>query len=137
MRTVEEKKNLLKEYRTIGRDIEQMQEQIARLRSNAEKMTASFNEQGGLGGGDFTSKIQIYAERLEELEKKYEKLIEEKVKLCEEVDLALMKLPQMERYILIERYIVGTKWHIVARVIGYEESRFFDLERMALEHFDI
>ena len=81
------------------------------------------------------AKLLILNEK--ELEKKYEKMLEQKVKLCEDVDEALMKLSQTERYILIERYIVGTKAFIVARVLGYEQSRFFDLERMALENFDI
>lgn len=137
MRTLEEKKNLLREYATIGRDIDTVQEQIARLRSNSEKITAGFEEKSGKGSNAFGNKIEIYAERLEELEKKYEKMLEQKVKLCEDVDEALMKLSQTERYILIERYIVGTKAFIVARVLGYEQSRFFDLERMALENFDI
>lgn len=138
MRTVEEKKNLLREYRTIGLDIETLQEQIARLRSNAEKMTAGFEGSGGgKSTGNFNDKIQNYVERLEALERKYEKLCEQKVKLCEEVDTALMKLPQIERYILIERYIVGTKWYVVARVIGYEEAQFFRIEKKALEVLEL
>lgn len=137
MRTLEEKKNLLREYATIGRDIDVVKEQIARLKSNAEKITAGFEDKNVKNGNFFGNKIEVYAERLETLEQKYEKMLEQKVKICEEVDEALMKLSQTERYILIERYIVGTKAFIVARVLGYEQSRFFDLERMALENFDI
>lgn len=137
MRTVEEKKTLLREYATIGTDIEIMQEQIARLKSYAEKITAGFEDNGSKSGSNFNDKIQNYVERLEVLEEKYEKLCEEKVKLCELVDEALMKLPQIERYVLIERYIVGTKWFIVARVIGYEDAQFFRIEKKALENLEI
>lgn len=137
MRTVEEKKDLLREYATIGIDIETMQEQIARLKSNAEKITAGFEDNDSIIGGNFNDKIQNYVERLEILEEKYEKLCEEKVKLCELVDEALMKLPQIERYVLIERYIVGTKWFVVARVIGYEDAQFFRIEKKALENLEI
>lgn len=137
MRTVEEKKTLLQEYATIGTDIETMQEQIARLKSYAEKITAGFEDNGSKSGSNFNDKIQICAERLEVLEDEYEKLCEEKVKLCELVDEALMKLPQIERYVLIERYIVGTKWFVVARVIGYEDAQFFRIEKKALENLEI
>ena len=137
MRTVEEKKALLREYATIGTDIETMQEQKARLKSLAEKITAGFEDNGSKSGSNFNDKIQNYVERLEVLEEKYEKLCEEKVKLCELVDEALMKLPQIERYVLIERYIVGIKWFVVARVIGYEDAQFFRIEKKALENLEI
>lgn len=137
MRTIEEKKNLLREYATIGSDIETIQEQIARLKSNAEKITAGFEDNGGGKSSGFNDKIQNYVERLEVLEKNYEKMCEEKVKLCELVDEALMKLSQIERYVLIERYIVGTKWFVVARIIGYEEAQFFRIEKKALENLEI
>ncbi len=137
MRTVEEKKALLREYATIGTDIETMQEQIARLKSYAEKMTSGFEDNGSKSGSNFNDKIQNYVDRLEVIEEKYKKLCEEKVKLCELVDEALMKLPQIERYVLIERYIVGTKWFVVARVIGYEDAQFFRIEKKALENLEI
>lgn len=137
MKTLEEKKRILREYANIGTEIRQLLEQKERLKSNAEKITAGFDELGSRKTGKAGDKIQNYTDRIDELAEKYEKMVEQKTKLCEAVDAALLKLPQIERYILIERFVVGTKGWIVARVLGYEHSRFYDLERKALEDFEI
>lgn len=137
MRTIEEKKQLLRDYALIGNDIEEVKEQKARLKSLAEKITAGFEDKEGISGGKFSDKIQNYVERLEVLEEKYEKLCEEKVKLCELVDSALIKLPQIERYVLIERFIVGTPAWKVGRFISYCERSVYEIEKTGLENFDV
>lgn len=137
MRTVEEKKRLLREYATIGRDLEAIREQKARLKSFAEKITAGFDNKEGISRGKTSDKVQDYVEKLDALEEKYEKLCEEKVKLCELVDTALMKLPQIERYVLIERFIVGTPAWKVGRFISYCERSVYEIEKTGLKNFDV
>lgn len=117
--TENEKKKLLKDFGKVEQDLELIREEMARLKSLAEKITASLSDIPG--GGGAVDKIQMYAEKMEELEKRYGEFIKKEIENSERIMEALEKLPPVHRQVLILHYVQGLPIWKTAQKINYSE----------------
>lgn len=107
----------LKACRDIRGQIESIDERIARLRSQAERLSRPLT--GMPGGGSAGDALAVYAARLDELERqRADRVIalEEQLQVCEDwIDA----LPGQQAKVMRLRYIVGLSWRQVAKRAHY------------------
>ena len=129
----EEKKEYLKSYQLIKKEIASIEVSIQELR--ASKIAPSLI-QDGMPHGHNVSDLSGYAARLDELESELIDKKWEALSLHAEIEGAIMEVPdELERSLLRYRYIVGMKWEEICVKMGYSWRKIHYLHASALDHF--
>lgn len=121
----------LQACREIRGEIETLNERIARLRSQAERMSRPLSL--APGGGQADDALSVYAARLDELERMLaERVIalEEQLQACEDW---ICTLPAQQAKVMRLRYIEGLRWRQVARRAHYSVDWCWKINSRALE----
>ncbi len=126
-------KKELQEFRSIGIEIQQLEEQIARLESaltSPKVQIITDMPKGSRQGGDMEARIA----KLLEYRESRNKLWDELIKRQEAVNKAIDSLPDAaQRAIMRYRYIQGLKWSEICGKIGYEWAQIHRIHNRAIE----
>ncbi|MBO6232155.1 MAG: hypothetical protein J6O50_16465 [Ruminiclostridium sp.] len=126
-------KELLVSYKLIDDRIELALEEIARLRSLAERMTQciSFDGRGGKGG--HSDRVGNYAVRIAELEINTDREIDRLVDLREKILKIVSSLDDdVERIVIERRYIMFENNEAIAEKLGYSLRHIVRVHKSAL-----
>lgn len=132
--TIEEKKEYLKSYRKIGRELRSLSEEINQLRlSQIIPGIVSDGLPKSSGGSDLSG----YAARLDELEREFQAKVSALQQRRAEIEasIALME-DATERAVLRYYYLCGMAWEQVAEELHYTERHIYSLRNRAIEHFE-
>ena len=131
--TYEEKKKALESYGRLKIRCADLEENIARLRSERERITPRLCDTPG--GGGFTNRLQALTERLFELEETLgQKRIEAIEAVCKAQDAVNFLEDEDERNILGYYYILGHSPEETAEHYHISESTFYRILRSGIEH---
>ena len=129
----EEKKKYLNGYHCSKRREQRLIQQIADLRS--QKMNPSL-QMDGMPKGNKHSDLSEYAAKLDALIRKLEQEREESVKQYEEIHTQIHKMQdEMERDVLIRRYLMGETWEQIAAEMNYNYRSVLKIHGRALKNF--
>lgn len=133
--TDREVKDYLFSYQDAWKDIDAVREEVAILRSRAEKVTSVISAApsgGNSAGNGFTSAV----DKIVVLEEKLHKKIFKAIELREEIEskIELIDVP-IYRRILRRRYINGVSLKSIAAAEGYNYTYICEQHGAALEAF--
>jgi len=126
-------KEFLQQYRQIDREIYERHEEIVRLRSRAERITATLT--GMPGGGppsDWTDIVARIVELTEEMDVRTRELVRTGEQIEELID---GMVDPAERRCIRLRYVNGHSWLTIARKMHYSHSGIMSLHARALASF--
>lgn len=129
------KKEFLREYGKIVRQMERSELKIQEMR--ASKILPSLINDGMPHGSD-QKDLSDYASLLDEEERRYIKYRYQRVKKCKEITDRIERLQnEDEKDILMYRYIKLMKWEDICVKMGYSWRRAHYIHSNALKHFEI
>lgn len=132
--TIEEKKEYLKSYRKIGRELRSLSEEIRQLR-DAWILPGIVSD--GLPKSSGGSDLSGYAARLDELERKLREKVAELYKRQTEIEADISAMEDAnERTVLRNYYLCGMSWERVAVEMGYSWRQIHRIHGEALIHFE-
>ena len=132
--TIDEKKEYLKSYRKIGRELRSLSEEINQLRL-AQIMPGIVSD--GLPKSSGGSDLSGYAARLDELERKLREKAAELYKCQTEIEADISAMEDAnERTVLRNYYLCGMPWERVAGEMGYSWRQIHRIHGEALIHFE-
>lgn len=113
-------KKLLESHKEIDDRIELGLEEIARLRSLAERVTQRISPDLSRGKGGFSDKVGTYAARIADLELQIDNEIDRLVDVREQI-MSMMSAfdDDMLRIIIERRYILHESTEVIAEKVGY------------------
>lgn len=132
--TIEEKKEYLKSYRKIGRELRSLSEEINQLRlSQIMPGIVSDGLPKSSGGSDLSG----YAARLDELEREFQDKVSALQQRRAEIEasIALME-DATERAVLRYYYLCGMTMERTAMEIHYGGRHIYNIRDRAIEHFE-
>lgn len=132
--TIEEKKEYLKSYRKISRELRSLSEEINQLRlSQIMPGIVSDGLPKSSGGSDLSG----YVARLDELERKLREKAAELYKRQTEIEADISAMEDAnERTVLRNYYLCGMPWERVAGEMGYSWRQIHRIHGEALIHFE-
>lgn len=135
--TSQEKKEILLQYRRVGREVQDLETEIQRWRSRAEQMTARYGPTPS-GGGDGRS-LEHTVAHIDDLTRQLAQRLDRLVTLRQEIGTAIDGVPDpKQRELLRLRYIKGLTWGKLAVAMGYDDLRWvYRLHGRALEQLTI
>lgn len=130
--TNQEKKEILRSFRKLGKEIDRKIEEYERLHSWATKVTPEWSLQPkGGGGGD---RISHTVEQLMELNGRINAEIDEYVSRREKIAAAVEAVGDANlRCLLGLYYLNGLTWEEVAERMNYSMTQIFRLHGLALQ----
>lgn len=132
--TIDEKKEYLKSYRKIGRELRSLSEEIRQLR---DAWVLPSIVAGGLPKSSGGSDLSEYAARLDELERKLRKKAAELYKRQTEIEANISAMKDAnERAVLRNYYLCGMTWERVAVEMGYSWQYIHKIHGRALQNFE-
>ncbi|MEI3175612.1 MAG: sigma factor-like helix-turn-helix DNA-binding protein [Lachnospiraceae bacterium] len=132
--TIEEKKEYLKSYRKIGRELRSLSEEIRQLR-DAWVLPSIVAD--GLPKSNGGSDLSGYAARLDELERKLREKAAELYKRQTEIEANISAMKDAnERTVLRNYYLCGMTWERVAVEMGYSWQYIHKIHGRALQNFE-
>lgn len=134
--TFEEKKQWLSRYKINELEIQRLREEIIRWRSLSEKATSSFSLTPGASAG--ADKISKAVEMIDEQQQLLGNKMIERLKLNREIRLAIDAMyDEVEKQVLLRRYINGDKWEQIAVDIKYNYRWTLAIHKKGIEHIKI
>ena len=132
--TTEEKKEYLRSYRKVGRELRSLSEEINQLRlSQIMPGIVSDGLPKGSGGSDLSG----YAARLDELERGLREKAAELYRRQTEIEADISAMEDAnERTVLRNYYLCGMTWERVAEAMGYSWRQIHRIHGEALIHFE-
>ena len=132
--TIDEKKEYLKSYRKIGRELRSLSEEIRQLR-DAWVLPSIVAD--GLPKSNGGSDLSGYAARLDELEHKLREKVAELYKRQTEIEANISAMKDAnERTVLRNYYLCGMTWERVAVEMGYSWQYIHKIHGRALQNFE-
>ena len=130
------KKEFLNQYLSARREISIKLDEIAKLRSLAAKVTQSFS--GTLAGGENSSRVELAAAKIVDLEKEIGREIDNLEKVICQVEQTIDTLQnQNQRNVLKLRYLNGMKWEQIAVKLNYNYRWILRIHGLALKNLAI
>lgn len=131
----EEKKEYLRSYQRAVRRERDILEEIQQLRM--EKMFPATRLEGVMQAAG-KSDLSAYAAKVDDLIRKLQKEMLEKVRLRERIEKDISRLKdEDEKAVLRYRYIQGLKWEDVCDRIGFSWKHTHRIHSNALENYKI
>ncbi len=133
MSETEKKKEYLKEYGQIVRQMERSELLIREMRLN-RMMPTIIND--GMPHAHNNTDLSAYAAMLDQEEKKYFKYRYQRIKKCKEIRDKIEKLAsEDEKDVLIYRYIKLMKWEDIAVKMKFSWQHLHKIHARALKNF--
>lgn len=130
------KKEFLNQYLSARREISIKLDEVTKLRSLAEKVTQSFS--GAPAGGEASSRVELAAAKIVDLEKEVGRGIDNLEKVRCQVEKAINTLQNPnQRDVLKLRYLNGMKWEQIAVKLNYNYRWVLRLHGIALKNLAI
>lgn len=107
----------LKSYQWLRMQTEQIEEQIARLRSERDRVTTHLSFTRAAGNQE--SRIEGLTAKILELEALYEERLKEKIGANVQIELYIKGLSERDGWIFRARYIQCKSWEAIAREGNY------------------
>lgn len=129
-------KQELQQYGAIKREMEQIGEELARLKSSimsARGQIITDMPRGGTGDGDGMSKSVI---KMIELETRYQDMLADLCVKQIDIEQALEVLNPTERRLMRYRYIDGLTWEVIADKMDYSYQWVCELHNRAIKTLD-
>ena len=135
--TTREKKEILLKYRSTMREIEWLEREIQKWRSNAERMTASYHAAPASGGSNRRS-IEEAVEQIDKLIRRFMDYQSDLIRTRGMIENAIESLrdPVLQE-VLQMRYLDGLNFHQIAGKLGYSDRHLVRLHRAALEKMSL
>ena len=135
--TTREKKEILLKYRSTVREIEWLEREIQKWRSNAERMTASYHAAPASGGSNRRS-IEEAVEQIDKLIRRFMDYQSDLIRTRGMIENAIESLrdPVLQE-VLQMRYLDGLNFHQIAGKLGYSDRHLVRLHRAALEKMSL
>lgn len=131
-----EKKEYLKEYGNIKKQIQRIELHIEEIRTS--KMYPSAIKYSDMPKGTDISDLSDYAVTIDkDLCKLMELQAKKKAKLDEIMDAIYIMDDEVEKDVLVYRYIRGFSWETISEIIGYSIQSVYRYHGKALQHFEI
>ena len=126
-------RKLLESHKEIDDRIELCLEEIARLRSLAERVTSCISPDASRGKGGHSDRVGNYAVKIAELEMQTDKEIDRLVELRERIMKIVSSLDDnLERTVIERRYIMHENNEKIAERLGYCTRHITRVHRIAL-----
>ncbi len=130
---IELKKEYLKSYKKIVRQMERSELRIREMRLN-RMLPAVVND--GMPHAHNNNDLSSYAALLDQEEKKYRKYRYQRVKKCKEITDRIEQLEnEDEKDVLMYRYIKLMKWEDICVKIGHSWQHTHRIHAKALKNF--
>ena len=135
--TTREKKEILLKYRSTVLEIEWLEREIQKWRSNAERMTASYHAAPASGGSNRRS-IEEAVEQIDKLIRRFMDYQSDLIRTRGMIENAIESLrdPVLQE-VLQMRYLDGLSFHQIAGKLGYSDRHLVRLHRAALEKMSL
>ena len=131
----EEKKEYLNQYRNIKKKIKNLEDEKKELTSNQKLSDVIISD---MPRAHNQKNLSDYASMLDGKVSEYISCKYKLVKLCTEIRWKLEELAvHEERTVLINRYILGKHWEVIADKMGYSVRHITRLHGNALKNFKI
>lgn len=127
-------KQYLKQYRSGLQELQALTERIVRVRSQADRVTATLTGQPGAPAGHCSGdNLQRCIDMLDELERRYVDRLRETIRMLTSIEDGIDALTD-ERYrqVLRMRYIDGLGWEEIAERVGYTKRQITNIHGAAL-----
>ena len=124
----------LKRYRSVRDNVSSIDEQIARLRAESERVTTDLERIGGRSGIQ-TDKISSFISQLESLINRRTEAYIYAVDLLDRIDAAVTMLPAAQSNVIRARYMDGRRfigWDALALKMHYSRSGVLALHHAAM-----
>ncbi len=132
---IELKKEYLKSYKKIVRQMERSELRIREMRLN-RMMPTVIND--GMPHAHSNNDLSSYAALLDQEEKRYKKCRYQRVKKCKEITDRIEQIEnENEKDVLMYRYIKLMKWEDICVRMDVSERQVHYLHSNALKHFKI
>lgn len=128
-------KNELKQYYWTKRRIQQLENKILELQSEAERQTAQIGRVPGPSSNVKDRMAEIVA-KIVELKDKLNNEIASSYELLTTITEAIKGLPSRERYLMHARYIECKKWEQIAVEMNYSWQHIHEIHAKALKKLD-
>lgn len=123
----------LEKIRSLKKLLKSLERQIADEKQSISLCGQDYTQTPVLGG--IKTPIQErYVIRLDELNRRYESVMNEVFELEDELSSSLDRLTPLEQSMLIDRYINGWGWDKIARQYGYVKQHVFRIQNKALNN---
>lgn len=121
----------LEKIRSLKKLLKSLERQIADEKQSISLCGQDYTQTPVLGG--IKTPIQErYVIRLDELNRRYESVMNEVFELEDELSSSLDRLTPLEQSMLIDRYINGWSWRRIMSEYGYEEREPFRICNRAI-----
>lgn len=124
----------LEKIRSLKKLLKSLERQIADEKQSISLCGQDYT-QTPIMGGIKTPIQERYVIRLDELNRRYESVMNEVFELEDELSSSLDRLTPLEQSMLIDRYINGWSWRRIMDNYGYEEAQSYRLHNKALNNF--
>jgi RNA polymerase sigma factor (sigma-70 family) len=132
-------KNELKQYYWTKRRIQQLENKILELESEAERQTAQIGRVPGPSGnvkGHVKDRMAEIVAKIVELKDKLNNEIASSYESLAKITEAIKGLPSRERYLIHARYIECKKWEQIAVEMNYSWQHIHEIHAKALKKLD-
>lgn len=124
-------KGKLKEYYWLQRNLQKLEEKLLVLETKATKTTNSLSN-GPRGTNSHNSMSDIIV-KIVELKEKINKKIEKAYGLITDIENAIEKLPEREKYLMRARYIECKSWEEICVDMNYNWAQIHRLHSNSLK----
>ncbi len=122
-------KEELKKYLWLRRNIEQLEEQLLVLETEATRITTRMSHQPK--GGEARTMQDIVLDMVE-VDEKINATLQDSYKLLHKIETAIESLPEREKYLMRARYIEGKSWEQIAVDMHYSWQHVHRIHAKAL-----
>ena len=129
-----EVKKVLEQILNCRRLLESLKRRIAEAEQSISVSSPDYS-QPVVQGGNKTTQQERYAERMEKLRSRYDKVMTDLFAAEDEIAETLEKLCPLEQSMIIDRYMIGMTWRKIAIKYGYEEAQTYRIHNKALNNF--
>ncbi|MBO6302373.1 MAG: sigma-70 family RNA polymerase sigma factor [Ruminiclostridium sp.] len=131
-------RKILESHKEIDDRINLGLEEIAQLRSLAERVTQRFPAPGeGLWKGGISDRVGNYAVKIADLELRIDKEIDSLIELKEKIlEMTSALDDSVERMVTERRYIMHESTETIAEKLGYSPRHITRIQRSALAHLE-
>ena len=125
-------KKQLQEYYWLKRNINQLEDRLLELETQATKITSTITDEpkNSSSNGDKISNIVI---KIIDVKYKINSQLQRSYQILEEIENTIEKLPERERYLMRSKYIEGKTWEQIAVDMNYSWMHIHRIHSKALK----
>lgn len=128
-------KRELQEYRWIQDNIEELQNRIEEVETQATKMTTALKAIP-IGGNQEKDKTGRLICKMVELKKQLNKEVEAGIEKMQQIEAAIENIDEREKRLIRLRYIKGYSWIDICAIMNYEWAHTHRIHASALKNLN-